>query len=344
MSVSQAEPAAIRQGDESFASWLYRKAEKQYNRANQLVMNVYGIYSVANEFTKLAPPIHTGAKVISYFGLFDLFFAAPRLVNTISTFCQAKDFWSRVNAMIMTASEVNNLYNQFVFVVDGLKELKILKAESFAWTQHVSNIFLPLQVIFMGQSIEQTRSIIDLKWRFHDQYRTLSHNASVADRVQNIARGLIFVEEQAETLQSSLLLSKKCRLLERARQLQQRIDQAPADKSELIRESEEFLGIMENRLTTRTVMEVANTVISVVSTVFGIIGVFIPANPICATVYAITTVNSIVLSVADAFFLEKNPFEPSPNKWQRRFTTVCDTMGTFWHDHCFSHLRQLIAT
>lgn len=340
MNAPQIEPAAASRADESFGSWLYRKAEKQYNSANQLVMNVYGIYSVANEFTKLATPIHTGAKAISYFGLFDLFFAAPRLVNTISTFCQAKDFWSRVNAMIMTASEVNNLYNQFVFVVDILKDVKILKAESFAWTQQVSNIFLPLQVIFVGQSIEQTRSIVDLKWQFQDRYRKLSRVASTADRVQNIVRGLGFIQEQAETLQTSLLLSKKCRLLERVRHLQQRIDQAQDDKSELIQEGEKFLEIMENRLTTRSIIEVANTTISVVSTIFGIIGLVIPANPICATVYAITTISSIVLNVADAFFLEKNPFEPAPNKWQRRFTA----MTNFLHDHCFSHLPRPIAT
>jgi len=310
-------PAALPtcKAHESFASWLFRKAEKQYNKAYQVFLNVYGLYTIANDLIHIPKLVHTGAKALGYFGVIDLVFAGPRLISTIKSFGTSKDFWSHANAMLMTASEVSNLYSQFVLVVDGLKEINLLSVTSFSWASKVSYIFMPLQFIFLGQAIEQARSINQLRLDFQDHYKDSSTEVQC---LHNVLRGLQFVQEREERLQSTLLLSKKCQLQDRSRYLLQRINAAQEDKSELIKEGEEFLGILHSRICTRCTLESANIVISVASTIFGAIGMLFVPNPITATLFAVITISGIILGVADALLLDKNPFKPSANIWQTK--------------------------
>lgn len=299
-------------------SRVYQQAEKHYGKIYDLFINVYSLYDVAKDVVKLHSHLHYGAKVIGYVGVLDLAFIGPRLGTSIRDICQSKGFYALSNAMLLTASEVSNLIYQGTQLLEICKDFRLLAKNACSWTNHFHHVYTPLQIVELGQCIEQVVAINKLRHEFQANFIGPENVHNAHARLENVKKGCELVSQKHVELQNRLWLSKKCHLKEQADSLLKRLYRPNIDQDRALKDSEEFLRILKTRIQARSALDTAYNVISAASTLLSTITFVGLPTPVTTVLYGVTTIASVALTIIDRLLCDKNPFAPSPDTLKMR--------------------------
>lgn len=172
------------------ASFVYHKAEKFYDKAYQVFINLHGLYTLVKDEIYLPSPAHSLAHVVGYIGVVDIIFAGPRLVTSINEYMGAENTWDSVHSLVGSVSEFCNVVSLAAEIVSLCKELGVFAKEACGWVERCNYVFLPSQFILLGQSLENTVTVFAIRQKITPEY----------------------IKENEEHIKSSLSLSKKCQL------------------------------------------------------------------------------------------------------------------------------------
>lgn len=273
------------QSGENLPLWLYRKCEKTFNRASELISSVDSVFSL----TRVSLP-----HPISNFSLFDLIFAPFRLVTAIKGLFAKGSFSERLFAPIYLASEVSTILFSGVQLIEMLKTMKVVAQSAFGWTNILYKIFLPVQVILAGKSLYDLKKAVGMRREFETILRTPQMSKAESHRL-----ACLFVKKNASELEQSFRLSKKVKLQEKAAELLSHCHG---------KETEHFLETLSDHMKRRTIFDVASQVLAVASTVLGAVSLFLPVTGALVITTSVVALAAITLSIADRIFIKKNPF------------------------------------
>lgn len=256
----------------------YNKAEKRYQKVNNIFYSITSAYSSLKDQIAFPKCIHIACTWMGYYGTIDLLFAGPRLVSNLTGIIREDSIYCRMNAGIAAASEVLGGISQVSFVLDTLKEIGIVARRAFALTTIASYVHLPLNSIYLVQSVQQVNqlSIFNKEIRYRSDMKS----------------ALQYAAAEGHHLQSSLYLSKKAKISETAKAILNRLE---VDANEGEKEGEKFLSALSSKIFTRLVLDRTYACINLATVILMVT----PMHPIATLTSTISNIVSIALSIID---------------------------------------------